>query len=89
MSNVAPFIITPKFAIVNSDLCAVGESMGYDWNTICDWLQEADLQGSDGSGFFIISQKPVKSYRSEVNNIFNKIFEDNPECKELYVMDDF
>lgn len=86
-----PFIITPKFTIVNSDLCHVGESLGYGWNNVCDLLQKCGLNGQDGSGFFTISKGTAESneYPKEVCGIFNKIFEDNPECKTLYVMDDF
>lgn len=85
------FIIKPKFTIVNSDLNHVGEKLGYDWNTICDLLQQNGLNGEDGSGYFSISKGTAEAnkYPEEICNIFNKIFDDNPECKTLYVMDDF
>lgn len=85
------FIITPKFTIVNSDLCKVGELLGYDWNNMCDLLQKHHLNGKDGSGYFSISKGTAENneYSEEICNVFNKIFEDNPECKTLYVMDDF
>ena len=83
-----PFIIKPRFCIENSELCSVGEDLGLDWNDVCDILQEHEIYGQDGSGYIVISSS-FKSDNEDLNNIFTKIFSDNPSCSELYILNDF
>jgi len=34
----------------SSDINSHGETLGYDWNSICGWMQECEIYGQDGEG---------------------------------------
>ena len=82
------FIIETSYCIQNSDLCVVGEMLGYDWNDVCDAIGEQEIHGMDGSGYTTI-EKSMTTNNEMVNAIVKKLFEDNPNASDIKVLDDF
>ena len=82
-----------RHTINNSDLNLVGESLDYDWNTICDEIGKHGLHGEDGCGYVSVRKYTLdvlkKYYGDMLADILYKIFEMNPEMNELYINDDF
>jgi len=70
---------TTKY-IDNSDLNIKGESLGYDWNTICDWIRENELYGQDGEGYTTIS-RDGKYFPKEFQHIITSILDEADEYK--------
>ena len=82
------FIIKPSYTMSNSDINVVGEMLGFDWNEICDSVQGEGLYGQDGSGYVIVKHN-TRFEDEKIKIIFNKIFSDNPEIKNITIPDDF
>lgn len=84
-----PFIIEQHYIITTGDINNVGEMLGYEWNDVCDMCNVDCLYGEDGSGFTIVS-RDYMSFESEgLTKIFEKLFADNPECRTIYILNDW
>ncbi len=79
------FIVETRFCIDNSDLNVVGEMLGLEWNYVCDLISESGVYGEDGAGYVVI--KPNYKYNNDLDQIIQKLFADNPEANQIYVMD--
>lgn len=88
MPVVQKFIIEPSYCINNSDINVVGEMLGFAWNDVCDACQEEGIQGQDGSGSYNVS-RGERFENDMITEIFEKIFEDNPNINCIRIIDDF
>lgn len=88
MPIIQKFIIEPSYSIKNSDINAVGELLGFDWNDVCDACQEEEIYGHDGSGSYEVS-RGERFEDDMITAIFEKIFEDNPNVISITIIDDF
>ncbi|QIN94852.1 hypothetical protein CPT_Privateer_059 [Proteus phage Privateer] len=80
-------IIKKEYVMLNSDLSKIGEEIGVGWNETCDLLSNHGIHGEDGTGYCIIYND--QKYGDKLDLVMNKLFSDNPEAVEIYVMDDF
>lgn len=81
------FILETRFCMVSSDVNSVGKMLGLEWNYVCDLVSEAGLYGEDGAGYTTVERDEYQ-FDSELDQIFDKIFADNPECNVIYILDD-
>lgn len=83
-----PEVVCSIYSIHNSDINIVGEYLGYDWNQICEEIQEEGFYAEDGDGAFTISFSPKNDYaKSKVlNDILIAIFEHYPHVKKLQIV---
>ena len=72
--------------INNSDLLFRGVFLGYDWNTICDWISKNGVYGEDGAGYAYISRDGEYN-PEEFQHIVTSIL-DEAQKDELKVIDD-
>ena len=82
-------VVKQEYIIDNSDINKKGQYLGYDWNTICDWLACSELYGEDGAGYTFIERgetfKPT-----ELQHIIDEIFKEvPPHIDSIRVIDDF
>ena len=75
MSNIIN-VVKQDFFIENVDINYKGESMGYDWNQICDWISVAGIYGTDGNGSTSVSRDEFKEEYPELNSIINAILDE-------------
>lgn len=80
-------VLKQQYYIENADINFKGAFLGYDWNTICDWISTCGIYGEDGSGSYIVSRDEYKFKVPEMNEIFDAIFEENPQADEISVID--
>lgn len=80
------FILEQRFCMGSGDINVVGEMLGLDWNRVCDLISSAELYGQDGNGYISV-ERGYYDFNSELNKIFDKIFEDNPGVAEIYILD--
>lgn len=83
-------VVKKDFYINSSDILFKGVFLGYDWNTISGWMQQAGMHGEDGDGYFVICRNGKEMGHSEemvkiVEAILNEV---SPTFSELKVIDD-
>lgn len=79
-----------QWTMQSSDINAVGQQLGYDWNKVCDEVSKCELYGTDGSGFTIVERDEHTSLSSEILvAIFAKIFADHPDAESMCILNDF
>lgn len=77
-----------KWTMDNSDLNVIGETLGFDWNDVCDEIASQELYGTDGCGYSTMSRNEYKTLTSPVLvAIFDKIFKDHPDMKYVIILD--
>lgn len=82
--------IERKWTMDNSDINEVGESLGFEWNAVCDEVANEELHGSDGSGYCTVTRRGYKGMNSQVLvAIFDKIFNEHPDMQDIIVLDNF
>lgn len=84
-----PFIIEQRYCIKTGDINVVGEMLGYDWNDVCDMCSVDSLYGQDGSGFCTVERGHIDFESEGLVKIFEKLFADNPDCKQIYILNDW
>ncbi len=77
-----------QWTMQNSDMNVVGETLGYDWNAVCDEARRLELYGQDGEGSFSISTPLTTIFKDSkmMLEIFTKIFNDHPGMKTIEVV---
>ena len=71
--------------IDNTDIHSKGVFLGYDWNTICNWISKNGVYGEDGDGYTFISREGTYEPQ-EFQNIITAILDEADE-DELKVID--
>jgi len=65
--------------IDNSDIKFKGVFLGYDWNTICNWVRDNELYGEDNDGSTMIYRDEVyepKEFQEIITAILDEADED-------------
>lgn len=83
--------IERNWTMNNSDINVVGEQLNFDWNDVCEQKQALGIYGEDGSGYAVVMRGDQSDYREYPNivAIFDKIFNDHPDMREIYILDNF
>ena len=68
----------------SSDICVVGEHLGYKWNRICDQIRNVGFYAEDGDGT-IVHQRGEKTGSEVLDEIMNAIYEANPGVDEITI----
>lgn len=76
-----------EYVMNSGDFVAVGQKLGYDWNTVCEWMQDEDLSGQDGCGYCTVSKGDGE--RKEIKHIIEEIFKQNPKASSFLILNDF
>lgn len=64
--------------MLNSDICVVGERLGFKWNAVVAEIQKHGFYAEDGDGAFTVYKEDVPSIPSDIlRRIFMDIFNSN------------
>lgn len=84
---MSTFKLEVRYCMNNSDINVVGEMLGYDWNDVCDYIGELELYGEGCDGSYEVS-RGTKFNHEEIDAIFEKIFNDNPEANKICIINE-
>lgn len=75
-------------------ICEFGESLGYEYNEVCDIINDVELYGCDGDSYCTVNRAyidhigPKDALSSRIIRIIlRRIFNENPEMETLYIFD--
>lgn len=61
--------------MLNSDICEVGQELGFEWNAVVEEIQDHGFYAEDGEGAITVHKKDIPSIESDVlRRIFMEIF---------------
>lgn len=80
-----PQVISFEPTMYDYGLNEVGEYLGYDWDQICNEIDDAELYAQDGGGSFTIS-KSYSGPSAILNEIVKAIFNNNPNIASITVI---
>lgn len=67
--------IEKNWSMLNSDICEVGEELGFEWNAIVDEIQNHGFYAEDADGSFTVYKKDIPDIKSDIlRRIFMHIF---------------
>ena len=75
-----PQVLTQVWKMDSSDLCVVGQHLGYDWNQVCEEIGTAEFYAQDGDGT-LTHDKGDDTDSEVLNAIMNAIYEAYPNVK--------
>lgn len=86
--------VSQIYTVTAAKICEVGQSMGHDYNDICDMINDVQLYGCDGDGYCTVNRAYIehvgpKGHNSSriIRDILHWIFNENPKMETLYIFD--
>ena len=77
--DIGKTVVKQAKYIENTDIRYKGVFLGYDWNTICNWVRDNELYGVDVSGSTMIFRDEVyepKEFQEIITAILDEAGED-------------
>jgi len=82
---MSTFKLEVRYCMNNSDINVVGGMLGYNWNDVCNYVQQTEIYGQDGCGYTLVERGDTFDHE-QIDAIFEKIFSDNPEVDQIYIL---
>lgn len=99
-SNAFPDVLKLTYQMNNSDLCVVGQHLGYHWNQVCGAIRDAGFYAEDGDGAQTVEryyhdhddedgEEDAATCYSEnpiIQRIMEEIFAHYPDVQEISIV---